>query len=121
MYVRFLNSHLYNNLDVNSTWTAIEPIAKEIMLSKNNRNLLILIQFPIQLAIAQTIHLSQGLSFNDLAFNPSDINKHRLAYTTLSYVRTKEKIYLLAPLTISNFHVDACIDDEMKRLNSNAK
>lgn len=118
---RFTNAQLYQNQSVDSTWTPIESVSKEINLSKNNKYLLTRIQFPIQLAAARTIHRSQGLSLDDVAFNPTNINKHGLTYTALSRVRTKEKLYLLAPLTVSNFRVDACVTDEMNRLNSIAK
>lgn len=53
---RFSNSHLYKNLDIESSWTPIEPIAKEIKLGKNQIHLLSGLQFPLQLIAARTIH-----------------------------------------------------------------
>ena len=53
-----------------------------------------------------------------MAFNPSGVNKHELTYTSLSCVHTKKNLYLLAPLIISNFCVNACVVEERNRLNS---
>ena len=118
---RFSNSHLYKELDIDATWTPIEALAKEIRIGKNQTHLITRIQFPFQLAAARTIHRSQGLSLDDVVFNPYGVNKHGLAYTTLSRIRTKEKLYLLSPLTTSNFQVDPTVLDEMKRLTSNSR
>ena len=83
---RFSHSHLYNCSDIDSTWTPIESVAKEIRIGKNQSHLVMRIQFPIQLAAARTIHRAQGLSLDDLVFNPCGVNKHGLAYTALSCI-----------------------------------
>lgn len=62
-------------------------------------------QFPIQLACACTIHRTQGLTMEALAFDPSGINKHGLAYTTLSCTITIDTLFLLEPLTQNHFKV----------------
>jgi hypothetical protein len=67
------------------------------------------IQFPIQLTITHTIHQAQGLTLDHLAFDPSDITKHGLTYTTLFQVHSKEHLYLLFPLSNKKFQVDKCI------------
>jgi hypothetical protein len=54
----------------------------------------------------RTIHQSQGLSLDDVVSNPCGVNKHGLAYIALSWICTKEKLYLLTPLTTSNFQVE---------------
>jgi len=45
------------------------------------------IQFPIQLAIARTIHHLQGLTLDRLAFDPTSVTKHGLRYIALSTVQ----------------------------------
>ena len=79
------------------------------------------IQFPIQLAVARPIHRSQGLSLDEMAFDPTNVTKHGLTYIALSRIRTKEKLYLLTPLEHKKFHVDECVSQEMSRLRSLAK
>jgi hypothetical protein len=79
------------------------------------------IQFSIQLVAARTVHRSQGLSLDEMAFDPSGINEHGLTYYALSQIRTKEKLYLLHPLANSHFQIDKSISIEMERLTSSAK
>ena len=113
---RFSHSHLYKSSDIDLAWTPIESVAKEIRIGKNQSHLITRIQFPIQLAATRTIHRAQGLSLDDLVFNPCGVNKHGLAYTALSHIRSKEKLYLSAPLEISNFQINSSVLEEMKRL-----
>jgi len=47
-------NHYYENID--SKWTPIEPIIKDIKVDKSQSFIITRIQFPIQLAIARTIH-----------------------------------------------------------------
>jgi hypothetical protein len=54
-----------------------------------------MIQFPIQLVVARTIHHSQGLLLIELVLYSTNIKKHGLTYTTLSCIRIKEKLILL--------------------------
>ena len=61
------------------------------------------------------------MSLDDLVFNPCGVNKHGLAYTALSRIRSKEKLYLSTPLEISNFQIDSSVLEEMKRLTTIAK
>lgn len=56
------------------------------------------------------------MSLDELAFHPTNVKKHGLTYTALSRICTKEKLYLLAPLQHSNFHVESPVIEEMKRL-----
>jgi hypothetical protein len=79
------------------------------------------IQFLIQLAATRTIHQSQELSLDDFIFYLSSVNKHGLAYTALSRIRTNVKLYLSTPLTTSNFQVDIFVFEEMKRLTTNSQ
>jgi ATP-dependent exoDNAse (exonuclease V) alpha subunit len=52
-----------------------------------------------QIACARTIHRSQGLTLDNVAFDPTGIRIHGLVYTTLSHVRNIESLYLSNPLT----------------------
>jgi hypothetical protein len=131
MWILFFNSkvgsltreksvHFYT-IEIEKTWTPIEPLVKEIRAGKSQTYVVTRIQFPIQLAAARTIHRSQGLSLDELAFDPTNVRKHGLTYTALSRVRTKEKLYLLAPLQNENFHVDERVKLEMLRLTTTSK
>ena len=83
---RFSHSHFYKSYDIDSTWIPIESVAKEIKIGKNQSHLIARIHFPIQLAAAKTIHKAQGLSLDDLVFNPCGVNKHGLVYIALSCI-----------------------------------
>jgi len=74
----------------------------------------------IQIAYACTIHISQGLTLDSVAFDPSGIQKHDLVYTALSHVKNMESLYFLNPLTHKNFRVKQRVDIEMKCIPSNA-
>jgi hypothetical protein len=52
-------NHYYNN-NIKSKWTPIELIIKYITIGKSQSFIITRILFPIQLAIAKTIHSSQG-------------------------------------------------------------
>jgi hypothetical protein len=77
-------------------------------------------QFPVQLACAHTIHRSQGLTLDNVAFDPVGVRRHGLVYTTLSHVRSTKSLYLLSPLTMDNFNVKQKIIVEMQHLRSDA-
>jgi hypothetical protein len=40
-------------------------------------------------ALARTNHYSQGLTLDKLVFDPTNIKKHGLTYTTSSHIQTK--------------------------------
>ena len=61
--------------------------------------------FWIQLASARTIHRTQGITTDKLAFDPTGITTHGLVYTALSRVKSIESVYLLNEFTHKNFHV----------------
>jgi hypothetical protein len=50
-------SHYYEN-NIESKWTLIEPIIKDIKVDKSELFIITNIQFPIQLATTRTIHCS---------------------------------------------------------------
>ncbi len=60
----------------------------------------------------------QGLSLDELVFDFINVKKHGLTYTTLSRIRTKEKVFLLAPLQHEFFNVDPRIHVQMNRLKT---
>lgn len=72
----------------------------------------------MQLACARTIHRTQGLTLEKMAFDPSGISQHGLIYTTLSRVRNINALYILQRLTTKNFNVNKKISDEMTRLET---
>jgi hypothetical protein len=50
-----------------------------------------------------------------LVSNPTNVKKHGLTYITLSRIRTKEKLFLLAPFQHEIFYVDPRVHIEMNR------
>jgi hypothetical protein len=46
----------YYDNNVDSKWTPIEPIIKDIKVGKSQSFIITRIQFPIQLVVARTIH-----------------------------------------------------------------
>ncbi len=53
-----------------------------------------------------------------MIFDPINIKKHGLTYTSLSCVLTKEKLFLLVPSQHENFNVDSRVHIEMNRLKT---
>jgi len=53
-----------------------------------------------------------------LVFDPNNIKKHGLTYTILSYIQTKEKLFLLIPLQHEVFYVDLRVHVKMNRLKT---
>jgi hypothetical protein len=113
-------AYLYN-LDTPHNWTPVLCIAKPISMIAKTGQVKIQKQFPIQLACARTMHRSQGLTLDSVAFDPTGIQKHGLVYTTLSHVKNIESLYFLNALTHENFRVKQKVDIEMQRLHSSAK
>jgi hypothetical protein len=77
-------NYYYNNIELK--WTPIEPIIKYIRVGKSQSFIITRIQFSIQLVITKTIHGSQGLSLDELAFDPTNVLKNELTYITLFYI-----------------------------------
>ncbi len=74
MQIREKSTHLYTN-NIQPNWTPVEPIIKNIRIGKIQSHIIIRIQLLIQLATTRTIHQSQGLSLNDLAFGHTNVKK----------------------------------------------
>jgi hypothetical protein len=110
-------SHYYDN-NIDSKWTLIELIIKDIKVGKSQSFIITKIQFPIQLATIRTIHRSQGLLLHELVFDLTNVKKHGLTYITSSHIQTKEKLFLLAPLQYEIFYVDPRVHVEMNRLKT---
>jgi len=81
--------------EIHPTWTPIEPISNDIQIGSNSSHIIIRTQIPIQLAIACTIHRTQGLTLDYLTFDPTNVYKHGLTYITLLCDKKKENFYLL--------------------------
>jgi hypothetical protein len=83
------NSHYYDN-NIESKWTPIEPVIKDIKVGKSQSFIITMIQFPIQLVTTRTIHHFQGLSLDELVFDPTKVFLNGLTYTTLSRISNKK-------------------------------
>jgi hypothetical protein len=88
--IRKKYSHYYND-NIESKWTPIEPLIKDIRVGKSQSFIITRIQLFVQFVTMRSIHRSQRLSLNELAFDPTNILKHELTYITLSCIKTKEK------------------------------
>ncbi len=94
-------NHYYDN-NIESQWTPIQPIIKDVRVGKSQSFIITRIQFSIQLTTIKTIYHFQGLSLDELIFDPTNVKKHGLTYTTLSHIRTK-KIYFCQLFSNMNF------------------
>ncbi len=74
------------------------------------------IQFRIQPVTTKTIHRYQGLSLDELVFDPTNVKKHGLTYIPLSRIQIKEKLFLLALLKHEKVYVDRKVHVKMNRL-----
>jgi hypothetical protein len=83
------STHLYT-YSIQPNWTPIEPIIEDIKISENQSHIITRIQVPIQLIGTKTIHLSQGLSLNELAFDPINVKKN-LDYRILFFLAYEQK------------------------------
>ena len=59
------------------------------------------------------MHRSQGITLDNVAFEPDGISIHGLVYTALSCFRSIDSLYLLSPLTKDNFKFKQKFDIEM--------
>ncbi len=62
----------------------------------------------IQLVVAHTIHQTQGLTLDYLAFNPTSVYKHGLTYKYF-LVKNKENLYLFQLLQMIFFQIDPSV------------
>ncbi len=86
-FTRIKNVHLYEH----ATWRPIEPIYKDIQIGSNSSHIIARTQFPIQLVATYTVHQTQGLTLDYLAFDPTNVYKHGLTYTTSFHVKKRFK------------------------------
>ena len=105
--------HLYTS-GIEAKWTPITRICAHVE-AKNGFHL-IREQFPVQIACAWTIHRSQGLTMDRLAFDPHGIHRHGLVYIALSRVRNIKSLYLINKLQSTNFKISQKVVCEMERL-----
>ena len=87
-------------------------------IANNKSQITIRKQFLIQLACARTIHRTQGLTLDGLAFDQTGVTQDGLVYTALSRVKIISSIYLIQKLTPKNFHVKTKVSNEMTRLET---
>jgi ATP-dependent exoDNAse (exonuclease V) alpha subunit len=89
-----------------------------LAIANNKSQITIRKQFPIQLACARTIHRTQGLTLDGLAFDPTGVTQDGLVYTALSRIKNISSIYLIQKLTPKKFHVNTKVSNEMTRLET---
>ena len=111
----------YYNQYITKDWILIIRIAKLIQKIWTSKKITIRKQFPIQLACARTIHRSQWLTMETLAFDPTTIRQHGITYRTISCTKTMENLFHVKPLLPIHFRVKPKINTEMEHLQSNAQ
>jgi hypothetical protein len=78
------NLQIYDEFPrLDEQWTLIEHKIVEKQIGGNPSHTITRIQFSFQLITTQTIHRSQGLTLDHLAFDSTSVTKHGLAYITL--------------------------------------
>lgn len=83
----------------------VQVIIKDIMIGKNLSYTITRFQFISQLVVTRTIHRAQRLSLDEFVFDPTNVKKHGVTYTTLSNIQTIS-IYLFIYIFFLNFNVD---------------
>ncbi len=111
-HTRIKNAHLYEH-EIHPTWTPIKPISKDIQIGSNYFPIITRTQFPIQLVATRTIHQTQGFTLDYLTFDPTNVYKHDLTYTTFFHIKKKENFYLLQPLGMNFFQINPSVAMEM--------
>jgi hypothetical protein len=112
-------SYLYS-IKISPERIPIFLIARPILKKTRNDYLKICKQFPVHLSCACTIHKSQGLTMDSVAFDLVGVRRHGLVYTTLLHVRRINSLYLLSPLEMDNFNVKQNIVVEMQHFHRDA-
>jgi hypothetical protein len=72
--IKNIYNHHHNNIE--SKWTPIQYIIKNIKVGKSQSFIITRIQFPIQLVVARTIRCFLGLSLDELVFDPTNVLKN---------------------------------------------
>jgi hypothetical protein len=86
--IRKKYNHYYDN-NIESKWTLIELIITYIKVGKSQSFITTTIQFSIQLVGTRTIHHFQGLSLDELVFDPTKVFLNGLTYITSPCIQTK--------------------------------
>jgi ATP-dependent exoDNAse (exonuclease V) alpha subunit len=110
-------AYLYNSNTLRKC-TPILRISKPVSTSAKMGQLKVPKRFPIKLACTCTVHRSQGLTLDSVAFDHAGIRIHGLVYTAMSRVKSIDSLYLLSALTKDNFKVKHKVDIEMQRLRN---
>ncbi len=77
-----INAHIKNS-HIDEQFPPIDKKWTKLQIGSNPSHIITRIQFPIQLVTTRTIHQTQGLTFDRLAFDPSGVTKHGLTYTAI--------------------------------------
>lgn len=105
--------HLFED-GIMSNWIPITIVCGHN--DSNKKNSFTIEQFPFQLACAWTIHRSQGLTMDRLAFDPNGVRKHGLVYITLYHVKDIKSLYFLNKLEHIKFSLSDKVVVELQRL-----
>jgi hypothetical protein len=68
------------------------------------------------MAVARTIHQSQGLSLDELTFDPTNVKKTWIIIHYFFSHSNKRMIILVNSFQHQNFHIDQCVVEELNRL-----
>ncbi|HLN95259.1 MAG TPA: helix-turn-helix domain-containing protein [Flavobacterium sp.] len=69
------------------------------------------VQYPLKLALAITVHKSQGLTFDRAALDVSDVFMPGQAYVALSRLRSLDGLVLLSPMRMNGMRTDDDVVD----------
>ncbi len=110
-------SHYYDN-NIELEWTPIESIIKNIKFGKSQSYIITRIQFSIKLATIKTIHCSQGLSLDELVFDP--INNKKTWVNIYNIIPYLNQIFLFFLIHLQHefFIVNSRVHVEMNRLKT---
>jgi hypothetical protein len=86
---RTKTGHFYEQ-KIHPMWTLTKPISKDIQIGSNSIHIITKIQFPIQLVATHTIHQTQGLTLDHLAFDPNGVYKYGSRLSKLSCMKNKD-------------------------------
>jgi hypothetical protein len=66
-------------------------------------------------------NLRQHFMNGVMCFDPIHVTKHNLTYTKLSIICSKDHLYLLSPLSKTNFQIDHIVQEEVYCSKTNAQ
>ena len=92
MQLRSQCNHLYRD-GIQQTWTPVTTITREFPVGKYKTAKVLRRQFPLQLAIAKTVHRCQGDSMKSAVIELPSQKKTHIHYVALSRVTNLKSVY----------------------------